>query len=52
MARLRRSLRATAPVKLTQEERYEKLISYVLDGHYSETLRQFSMPTYVSGPPL
>ena len=48
MTRLRRSLRASAPVKFTQEERYEKLISYVMDGKYTETLREFNMPTYVS----
>lgn len=48
MARLRRSLRGAAPVKLTLEERFEKIISYVKDDNYTEALRQFHLPSHVS----
>ena len=48
MTRLRRSLRGTAPEALSLEERYEKIISYVKDGQFDETLREFHMPSHVS----
>ena len=48
MTRLRRSLRGGVPAKLTLEERFDKIISYVKDGHYSENLREFNMPSHVS----
>lgn len=48
MTRLRRSLRGAAPVKLTLEERFEKIINYVKDDKYSEVLRHFNMPSHVS----
>ena len=50
MTRLRRSLRGGVPAKLTLEERFDKIISYVKDSHYSENLREFNMPSHVSLP--
>ena len=48
MTRLRRSLRGNAPVKLSLEDRFEKIISYVKEDNYSEVLRHFNMPSHVS----